>query len=527
MFRIPAEELFFFIIQTYNTSLLYILVTKFTLFPIYLRPKSRDKWISWRLLGQSILGGAIAGGAYLVNLGSEGTYLGMILVWAGPVLLMLWTLAYQFLLGLPLSQTLLPIAVPTLYLWIVDTVALRRGTWAIESGTKLNIQVWEGLEVEEALFFLVTNALVVFGLVAFDNAVAVLEAFPRLFPTLPSLPSPILLVKALLTPTTSYDGDRIQGLTDAVRILQRKSRSFYLASGVFQGRLRMDLILLYSFCRIADDLIDNAKDAAEAEYWVARFTDYLNDHGPSKLIHGYGHTDEFPEYTHSTLRLLPSAYIPSEPLFALMEGFRMDIEYPKGNFPIKLDKDLQLYASRVAGTVAEMCLHLVYHHHQELVDDTTRRRCLAAGGRMGIALQYTNIARDILTDAADGRVYIPTAWLEELDLSPQDIVRAKGRLPEASQLRRRLLDAAMKIYGEARIAIEELPTEVVGPMRVAVESYIEIARVLLRSGDRMEFSGGGKAGRATVSRARRLWVGWKALQGPREPLERRETDYSY
>ena len=375
----------------------------------------------------------------------------------------------------------------------------------------------------EAVFFLVTNTLVVSGLVAFDNAVAVLEAFPRLFPVVPTLPSPFLLVQALLVPTSSYDDDRIQGLTDAVHILQQKSRSFHLASGVFQGRLRIDLILLYAFCRIADDLIDNAKNAAEAENWMARFMDYLDDHGPSKTIHGYGHTDGFPEYTHSTLRLLPSAYIPSGPLYALMEGFRTDIEFLKGNFPIKLDKDLQLYASRVAGTVAELCLHLVYHHSAATVDAKTRQRCLAAGGRMGIALQYTNIARDIITDAADGRVYVPALWLEEHGISPENMVRSKGQLPQVPQLRRRLLEAAMKIYEESRSSIEELPCEATGPMRVAVESYIEIARVLLRSGDQMEFSGGGKAGRASVPTARRLWVGWRTLKGPRRPLRRREA----
>lgn len=58
------------------------------------------------------------------------------------------SLAYQFIIGLPLSNTLLPVAFPTLYLWIVDTLALKRGTWVIESGTKLGLHLWDGLEVE-------------------------------------------------------------------------------------------------------------------------------------------------------------------------------------------------------------------------------------------------------------------------------------------------------------------------------------------------------------------------------------------
>ena len=67
-------------------------------------------------------------------------------------LICLRTLAYQFIMGLPFSSTLIPIVCPTLYLWIVDTLALKRGTWVIESGTKLGWHLWDGLEIEyEAL----------------------------------------------------------------------------------------------------------------------------------------------------------------------------------------------------------------------------------------------------------------------------------------------------------------------------------------------------------------------------------------
>ena len=57
-------------------------------------------------------------------------------------------LAYQFLVGLPKSNTVAPIVLPTAYLWIIDTLALNRGTWVIEKGTKLGLQIWKGLEIE-------------------------------------------------------------------------------------------------------------------------------------------------------------------------------------------------------------------------------------------------------------------------------------------------------------------------------------------------------------------------------------------
>ena len=123
---------------------------------------------------------------------------------------------------------------------------------------------------------------------------------------------------------------------------------------------------------------------------------------------------------------------------------------------------------------------------------------------MGIALQLVNIARDIKVDASIGRVYIPLTWLEEASSSPSDILRDPDR-PEAMILRHRLLDLAMKHYSEARPMIEALPKESRGPMRVAVESYMEIGRVLKEGEYHI------KAGRATVPILRRLRVAWKAL----------------
>lgn len=245
LFSIPAEEVFFFIIQTYNTTLIYLILNKPIFHPNYMSSAKPQKssGFQWNA-GQVILAGSVIVGAGLIWRGNEGTYLGLIIAWAGPFALLLWSLSSQFLIALPLSSTAVPIALPTLYLWLVDTLALKRGTWVIGSGTKLGIHLWDGLEIEEAFFFLATNVLIVFGLVAFDHAVSILLTFPRLFPNVPELPSPALLVQALLTEQSKYDTDRIIGIREAVGRLQKKSRSFYLASSAFTGRLQINLVLL-------------------------------------------------------------------------------------------------------------------------------------------------------------------------------------------------------------------------------------------------------------------------------------------
>lgn len=214
----------------------------------------------------------------------------------------------------------------------------------------------------------------------------------------------------------------------------------------------------------------------------------------------------FPPSARAALVLLPTPYLSPEPLYDLLKGFETDLDFSSSGdtFPIEDESALKTYASRVAGTVAESCIGLVYYHTTVPSSDGLRQQIIHAGGLMGIALQYVNIARDIAVDARIGRVYLSTSWLHDEGLKPLDVIQNPDQ-HKIEVLRQRLLDSAMKIYSEAREAIEQLPPEARGPMRVAVESYMEIGRVLRKPGYRI------KAGRATVPTLRRLRVAWSAL----------------
>jgi 15-cis-phytoene synthase / lycopene beta-cyclase len=463
-------------------------------------------------------------GPYLFRYGPrEAQYLRLILVWASPVMLMLWTFAYQLILTLPWTKVWLPIAAPTLYLWVVDTLALRRGTWSIELGTKLGIHVWPHLEIEEATFFLITNALIVWGSTAFDNAMAILDAFPEHFPVVPGVPSPIIMLKALFMSTSKYDTDRLHGLQNALTVLAKKSRSFYLASGVFAGRLRIDLILLYAFCRVADDLIDDAPSVEEADMWVKNFSNFLDTVYSEKKDDSRlkSALQPFPTSAQSILVLLPMDKLPSAPLYSLLDGFRMDMQFfGKGAStrpPIQTFSDLERYASCVAGTIGELCLNLVYQHDPDRgTSAETKKICLTAGFQMGRALQYVNIARDVSGDADVGRCYIPNEWLSEPIKNGQSAQREEIR-----RHRKKILDTAFDMYAENRDAIEDLPIYARGGIRVAVESYMEIGRVMrerLRNNQPLDFAGSGKKGRASVPKSRRVWVGWRTMNGWRGPI---------
>jgi 15-cis-phytoene synthase/lycopene beta-cyclase len=531
---IPIEEVFFFVIQTFNTTLLYLLLNKPTLHSIYLvREKKGDQWKVLKAGGQLVLGLVIKKSYDWIKTPGQYTYMGLILVWACPFLLLLWSLAYQLLVKLPFTNTVYPIVIPTLYLWAVDSLALQRGTWVISSATKTGkyLPVF-GLEAEEAVFFFLTNCLIVFGLVAFDNAMAVLNTFPAHFPKVPELPSPALLVRALLLPAAAYDDDRILGLRQAVQRLKNKSRSFYLASGTFSGRLRIDLIQLYSFCRVADDLIDNAESPAEAKLWVLKLRKFLEfAYGPPKKSPDGSLTsptdinqgsatlfamNNFPQDTLMSLMYLPTQRMDKEPLFDLLKGFEMDLLFTKdpSSTPIKAEPDLDTYGARVAGTVAHLCIQLVLFHYPDLSEEASKR-VMAAGHEMGIALQYTNIARDLKVDADNGRCYVPISWLKREKMTSESFLSALRSdknedyvNKRIEKLRAHLLDRAFSLYGKSRGAIEELPIPARASMRVAVESYMQIGRELKTPGYVV------KHGRATVPAWKRVVVAWSALNGP-------------
>lgn len=367
----------------------------------------------------------------------------------------------------------------------------------------------------EAIFFLVTNCLIVFGLVAFDNALAVLYTLTPVSQRIPELPSPLALINALLVPASMYDSARIQGLLDAIGRLRSKSRSFYLASGVFQGKLRVDLILLYSFCRVADDLVDNAASGDEARDWISKLKMYLDlayDKEQSRGSLTSFVNSNFPTPDRSALLLLPTWFLSRTPLNELLEGFEMDLVFDHGKsgqkFPIETEADLELYSARVAGTVAHLCLDLVFAHVPHNISDSDRESLTRAGVNMGIALQLVNIARDIEVDAMMNRVYLPTTWLNEASLTPEAVMK-QPRGSGIKHLKRMLLSKAFMTYDESKNAINGLPQQVRGPMRVAVESYMEIGRVLKESSVESMLV----RGRATVPSWRRILVAWQALSG--------------
>lgn len=155
---VPIEEYSFFVIQTLIAGLWLLFLLS--------RDRSQGaplptSGLRWRL-GGAALWLLIAGVGVLALSRPAGTYLGLILVWAAPVLALQWGFGGDLLLRRP-GRLLGALAVPTLYLWLADRVAIGAGIWWIDDESTIGAALF-GLPVEEALFFAVTNMLVVFGM---------------------------------------------------------------------------------------------------------------------------------------------------------------------------------------------------------------------------------------------------------------------------------------------------------------------------------------------------------------------------
>ncbi|MFN6997740.1 MAG: phytoene/squalene synthase family protein, partial [Aquincola tertiaricarbonis] len=161
--------------------------------------------------------------------------------------------------------------------------------------------------------------------------------------------------------------------------------------------------------------------------------------------------------------------IPLELPVRLLEGLAWDAE---GRRYETLD-DLLHYAARVAGTVgAMMCLLMDVRSHQALA-----RAC-----DLGVAMQLSNIARDVGEDARMGRLYLPLQWLHAAGIDADAWLAAPRHSPALAGVVERLLRQADLLYARADAGIAMLPVACRPGIRAARRLYAEIGQQVRRAG---------------------------------------------
>jgi phytoene synthase len=152
--------------------------------------------------------------------------------------------------------------------------------------------------------------------------------------------------------------------------------------------------------------------------------------------------------------------------------------------------DLLLYCYRVAGTVGLMMAHVM-----GLRDEAA----LKHAADLGIGMQLTNIARDIIEDAAMGRVYLPAEWLNEAKIAPEEITAPHNR-EKLATLTARLLREAERYYRSGDAGLWHLSFRSACAVAAARNVYSEIGALLLKKGSRAWDE------RTYVTGARKIWV---------------------
>lgn len=250
---------------------------------------------------------------------------------------------------------------------------------------------------------------------------------------------------------------------DAQQAMRRGSVSFFLAARLLPGRVRDAITFLYAWCRHCDDVIDG-QDLGHGAMADRAVVSGLGPVVASLQSATRAATvDELAQVTPVFAAMgwvcrrygIPDVY-PTE----LLAGMRMDVD---GTVYDTLE-DLELYCYRVAGTVGLMFSHIVG------VSDT---RALRHAVDLGIAMQLTNIARDVATDHAAGRVYLPMAWLREEGLTQETLMTPQSR-PALVRMTARLLAAADAHYRSGDSGLAYLPARVALAVAAARHIYAEI-----------------------------------------------------
>ena len=226
------------------------------------------------------------------------------------------------------------------------------------------------------------------------------------------------------------------------QIIQKYGKTFYWASFFLEKSVKLRLFSIYAFCRKVDDLVD--ENNTSDNYIKNNFHKIRKEFdGLEKKFH-------------------PSKEVVNE----FMLGQQSDLSHKQ---PKSID-ELIVYCYRVAGVVGLMVCDAL-----EVRDP--KKRYFAID--LGIAMQLTNISRDIHEDSAMGRVYLPQSLVGKLKASDVNIPD-KEIFKKIDLCQKKLLNLANEYYDSAEIAIPFLPGKASLTIKIASKLYQEIGKKIIK-----------------------------------------------
>jgi phytoene synthase len=242
------------------------------------------------------------------------------------------------------------------------------------------------------------------------------------------------------------------------RLMRAGSKSFFAASLLLPARICAPATALYAFCRLADDVIDMGEDPHAGMVALTHRLDGIYAGRPADF-----------DADRALAAAVRHCGIPRTLLDALLDGFLWDAEGRQYHTLA----DVHDYAARVAGTVGAM---------MALVMGARSTQALARACELGVAMQLTNIARDVGEDARNGRLYLPRDWLAEAGIDADAWLQSPCFDARIAAVVGRLLDEADRLYRHAEHGIAALPRDCRPAIRAARLVYAEIGEQLRREG---------------------------------------------
>ena len=272
----------------------------------------------------------------------------------------------------------------------------------------------------------------------------------------------------------------LDACTEAIR---HGSLSFHAASKLLPKKVRDPALALYAFCRLADDEVDLKAEKVEA---VLDLRDRLD------LVYAGTPRNAAPDRAFAAVvehfempRTLPDA---------LLEGLAWDAE----TRTYATLSDLRDYSARVASAVGAMMCVLMGVRDA----DALARAC-----DLGVAMQLTNIARDVGEDALEGRLYLPTDWLDDAGIDRNDFFAKPHATKPVRLMVKRLVMEANRLYYRSETGIAALPRSCRPGIYGARFIYAGIAGRL----SAMEYDS--VSSRARTSKAQKIgWLAQSVLQ---------------
>lgn len=240
-------------------------------------------------------------------------------------------------------------------------------------------------------------------------------------------------------------------------VLARHARSFRWASVFLPADARDDAAVVYAYCRLADDLVDEATDPSVGAADLARLdAELMGTEPPRPLVVAL----------HDVARRRG---------IDLRSAHELDVGIGSDQGAVRVADDAELlrYCYRVAGTVGLMMCGVI---------GVTHPGALAHAIDLGIGMQLTNICRDVREDAGRDRVYLPATRLRAAGIDPEALRAGNADRAKLAEVVRELLALAERYYTSADDAMRHIPWRSRLAILVASRVYRAIGRRLLRHG---------------------------------------------